>query len=57
MDSQKARASGRRGKPKKAETVLGIGVLIVLTGIGAGIFWSQYQFNPAVKALRWPSQG
>lgn len=44
----------RKRKPKKIETVLGIGILIILIGTGAVIFWEQYHFNPAVSALHWP---
>jgi len=50
-------ANRKRRRPKKVETFWGIGVLMVLTGIGAGVFWSQYHFNPAVKTLSWPSAG
>jgi hypothetical protein len=39
----------RKRKPKQIETVLSIGLLMVLTGISAAILFEQYRFNPAVS--------
>jgi len=40
--------SQRKRKPRRIETILSIGILMVLTGISAGILFEQYRFNPAV---------
>jgi len=44
----------KKKKPKKSETFLGIVLLLILTVIAAVIFSQQYQYNPAVVALRAP---
>ncbi|MFC1815978.1 hypothetical protein ACFL0M_08555 [Thermodesulfobacteriota bacterium] len=35
-------------KPAKAETYLSFLILLILIGIGAGIFLKQFNYNPAV---------
>jgi hypothetical protein len=36
------------GKPTKRETSIGFGILLVLAGIGIGVFLKQSHYNPAV---------
>lgn len=44
-------------RPKGAEKLLGLGLLLALVVVGLGVFFSQFDYNPAVESWRQLKKG